>query len=198
MINLLSNNQRSEIMYARRNTKLLHWVVAIIFVIIGLVFFVGAGYFYVAGTTNKYAKDVEEKRTYLQNQQLGETEQKIQDLSNNLKLILQVLSEEVLFSKLLRQIGAVMPSGSVLSSIEIAELEGGIDLVASTKDYDTGTQVQVNLEDDTNKLFEKVDIVSITCGGSDPEYPCLVTLRAKFAADNQFLFLNQNGGNEHE
>lgn len=193
MINLLSDDQRKDITYARRNTTLLHWAIAIVLAIVGLVFFVGAGYFYVVDAGNKYAKEVEAKQAYLQSQQLGETEQTIQDLSNNLKLILQVLSEEILFSKLLRHIGAVMPSGSVLSSIELTELEGGIDLVAATKDYDTGTQVQVNLQDDTNKLFDKVDIVSITCGGSDPEYPCLVTLRAKFAANNEFLFLNSGG-----
>lgn len=192
MINLLSNQERDDIMYARRNTKLLHWVVGIIIIIVGMLLIVGGGYLYANSTIDKYTAEVNDRQTSLENQKLSESQQRIQTLSNNVKLILQVLGNEVLFSKLLRQVGAVMPQGSVLTSIEIGEVKGGLDLVASAKDYDTATQVQVNLASLDNQLFAKADIVSVACGGSDPTYPCTVTLRAEFDSNNPYLFLNQS------
>jgi len=190
MINLLPFSQREEIEFARHNTRLAHWIIAIIFIIFGLIVFIGAGYYYLSTSIDQYTKDAQETRESLAVNELEATEKRVEELSSNLNLILQVLSEQVLFSKLLPQIGAVMPQGSILSNIEIAEVEGGIDLVGQARNYSTATQTQVNLEDPNNRLFQKVDIVSISCDG-DGEYPCTVNLRALFADDNEFLLLNQ-------
>ena len=46
MINLLPPEIKQEIMYARRNTKLLRWCSAIVLVIIGTGLIVGFGYLY--------------------------------------------------------------------------------------------------------------------------------------------------------
>ncbi len=192
MINLLPFTQRHEIEFARHNTQLAHWIFAIIIIIAGLGVFLGAGYFYLSESINQYTVEVSEKRELLQTNELEATEARVEELSNNLNLILDVLSRQVLFSKLLPQVGAVMPPGSVLSNIEIAEIEGGIDLIGLARDYRTATQTQVNLEDPSNKLFQKVDIVSISCDGDDDTYPCTVNLRALFAEDNEFLLLNQS------
>ena len=86
-----------------------------------------------------------------------------------------------------------MPENSVLSDIEISKVEGGIDLTADARDQNTATQVQVNLADPNNKLFDKVDIVSVNCDSTtNPEYPCKVILRALFTKNNPFSFTNQN------
>ncbi len=81
-----------------------------------------------------------------------------------------------------------MPENSVLSNIDLGKIDGGLDIIAITKDNNTATQVQLNLSDPSNKLFEKVDIVSINC---DPNvvpdaYPCKVNLRALFSKDSSF------------
>lgn len=222
MINLLPKEQRDTIMYARRNAKLLNLCIAMIVVIGVVVSMWGVGYFYVAKTSSEYNKTIAQKRTDLQAQNLEQTEGRIENFSNNLNLILQVLEKEVLFSKLLRQVGAVMPSGAILSNIEISEVQGGIDLSASAENYETATQVQVNLEDPANKLFEQVDIVSVSCSDDSEEeaadannqtgtpgnqtetepaddgssiadqYPCTVNLRALFSEENPFLYINKS------
>ncbi len=192
MINLIPSGRKQDILYARRNTKLLHWVIALSAVIIGTVTIVVGGHFYIAAAISHNNKQVTETTQSLKEQKMDDTQKQVQDFSNNLKLIIQVLSQEVLFSKLLKQIGAVMPSSSVLSTIEISQVQGGIDLSASAKDYDTATQIQVNLQDPQNKLFDKVDIVSVSCTKPTPgqPYPCAVTLRALFAKNNAFTFIN--------
>ncbi len=208
MINLLPKDRRESFMYARRNTKLVRWAVGMVIIVLLMVGLWGTGYLYIASTTSKLNKTINQKREDLKAQKLEETQTRIQDLSNNLKLILQVLSKEVLFSELLQQIGAVMPPGSVLSTMEISKVEGGIDLTAYAKNHQTATQVQVNLEDSRNKLFDKVDLVSVNCAESNSDrtseeestgdtsnnpYPCTVVLRALFTKENPFLFIHKSG-----
>ncbi len=218
MINLLPQDQQKSILYARHNTRLLHWCLIMVSTIFVLIAMWGVGYFYISSSITSYNNEISSKQEDLKSQNLEETQKRIEDLSNNLKLILQVLSKEVLFSKVFKQIGAVMPDGSVLSSVEINKVEGGLDLTARAKNYDTGTQIQVNLSDKSNKLFQKVDIVSVSCttGTSSTnsssttttststtsdsttttdssKYPCTVSLRALFSTDNPFLFINKSG-----
>lgn len=192
MINLLPPEQKNSIMYARRNTRLRKWALSLCAVLVGMFVFLAAGQLYLANTTNRYQRQVTQAKETLKAQQLEETEKRLQDLSGNLKLIIQVLSREVLFSKLMRQVGASMPPGSVLQSLELSKVEGGIDLKAKASDYDTASRIQVNLQDPKNKIFDKVDIVQISCGASSAaeEYPCTVTLRALFGKNNQYLFIN--------
>lgn len=194
MINLLPPDVKSNILYARRNTVLRKWIIALLCVLIGMFVFLAAGHFYITSTTKKFSVQVAEAEASLQAQKIEETEKRLQDLSNNLKLIIQVLQREVLFSKLLRQVGAVMPPGSVLSSIELSKIEGGIDLSAEAQDYRTATQVQLNLQDPSNKLFDKVDIIQVNCGATEGRYPCKITLRAQFAKNNPYTFISNTSG----
>jgi hypothetical protein len=89
-----------------------------------------------------------------------------------------------------------MPSSTILSNLNIVQTTGGLDITARATDYQTATQVQVNLSDPNNKIFTKADIVSIVCqpaaSGIEAIYPCVVTIRALFAKDNPFLFIHNN------
>lgn len=190
MINLLPLQQREAIMYARRNTKLLRWVIGLAIVMVLMVLLWAVGYAVIDRSIASYEQQIASKEVDLQNQQAGETEQRVQAFSNNMKLIVKVLSQQVVFSQLFREVGAVMPPGTVLSNLDISEVDGGIDLVIQAENYDAATQAQVNLEAE-NKLFEKADIISVTCGSAG-QYPCTANLRALFTSNNPFLFLNQS------
>ncbi len=68
---------------------------------------------------------------------------------------------------------------------------------ARATDYQTATQVQVNLQDPKSLLFDKVDIVNVQCQGSAAapgseaaKYPCTVQMKALFTKTNPFLFIN--------
>lgn len=200
MINLLPPQIKEQITYARRNTLIRRWATAVMLGIAGIALVVLGGHIYIDQSIDAYQKQVQQTSDSLASQKLEETQKQVQNLSGTLRLVLQVLSREVLFSKLLKQVGSVMPPGSALQSLSINKLEGGIDLQAVAKDYQTGTQVQINLQDPANKIFEKADILSINCAGddaADPRYPCQVSIRALFAKDNSFTFVsNTSGGNK--
>lgn len=196
MINLLPPELKDTLLYARRNRMMVKWVSAFFIGIIGIGAVILAGSIYINQSTQDYQIGVERQKAQLKAQRLEETKQRTEDISTSTKLAFQVLSRQVLFSELLRQVGAVMPSGAALQSLSISKLEGALDLQIIAADYQTGTQAQVNLADPQNKIFDKADIVSITCIAASPNtetdnrYPCQVSIRALFSKDSTFLFTN--------
>jgi Tfp pilus assembly protein PilN len=194
MINLLPPDVKQGSFYARQNTKLLKWCLALVVAILGMGLVVAFGLFYMNQSVHNYTSQIQKTQQQLKAQNLEKTQARIDDISGSLKLVVQVLSREVLFSKLLKQIGSAIPAQASLTDLRIGKVEGAIDLTAITSDYNTGTQVQVNLQDPNNKIFDKADLVSITCSSAstaDLRYPCTVTIRAQFAKNNPYLFIQK-------
>lgn len=199
MINLLPPDVKQRITYARRNTSLRSWLLALLGAIICICVVVGAGHLYLRHSIDTYTTQLSEGQQQLKDQHLEKTQQDVEAVSSNLKLVTQVLSRAVLFSKLLGQVGSAIPSGSVLTNLSISnKVQGGIDLSFSSTDYQTGTQIQLNLADPNNKIFEKADIVNIQCATpTEPtKYPCTIQIRALFAKNNTFMFINSSGANQ--
>ena len=195
MINLLPNETKQSISYARRNTALRKWIIASIVGVLGILVIVAAGQLFIARSTTSWQKQVDSTKQQLGAQKLEETQSRVAEISNSVKLATQVLSKQVLFSKLLTQVGSAMPAGSSLQSLSISSPQGGIDLTAVATTYQTATHVQINLSDPANKIFETADIVNVSCledSGTDG-YPCRVTIRALFAKDNNFQYTDNKG-----
>lgn len=193
MINLLPPDVKQNISYARQNTKLAHWSLALLAGVGGTCIVVLFGLFYINQSLRSYSSQINKTSQGLGVQKLDETQKSVQEISGNLKLVVQVLSREILFSKLIKQIGGAIPPNAILTDLKIAKTTGGIDLTAAASDYGTATQVQINLQDPANKIFDKADLINVTCGGAsaaNPRYPCTVTIRAQFAKSNPFLFIN--------
>ncbi len=196
MINLLPSELKNGYRFARRNVKLRQWLVLFMIALVGLGVFGTYGLLALRQDEARYQKEIAVSEAYLKKEDFSGTQKKIQDISNSFKLAVQVLSKEVLFSKLLQQIGTTIPEKANLTGLTISQTTGALDIAAITNDYTTASQVQVNLADPANKIFSKADIVAITCDPTtalDPNYPCNVTIRALFAANNPYLFINSKG-----
>jgi Tfp pilus assembly protein PilN len=199
MINLLPPKVKSDILYARKNAVLVRWIIAFGILLTSIIVIVIIGQLFINQNKKNQAAQIAAGKEQLKVQKLEETEAKVKSLSVSVKLANDVLSKQVLFSKVITQIGTAMPSGSILTGLSINQLEGGIDLTAAAKDYNTATQVQLNLQNPDNKIFEKADIVSINCSNNssgtrsviEANYPCQITVRALFAKNNNFLFINK-------
>lgn len=190
MINLLPPEYKSELVYARKNTALKNWVIMSCIGVLGIVMIIAAGNFFISRSTVNSQAQVDKTREQLNAQKLEQTQAQVTDISDSIKLAIAVLGREILFSKLLSQIGTAMPNGSSLQSLTINSTQGGIDLTAAATTYQTATQVQVNLADPNNKIFEKADIVNVTCdSAAKTAYPCTVSIRALFAKDNIFQYV---------
>ena len=192
MINLLPPDIKQSYRYAHANVRLVRWVTLSIVALVGLGVIAVGGILYLQHSTDNYRGQVASTQEYLKAQDQKSTQKKITEMSNNLKLVTQVLSREVLFSKLLTRLGSVMPSNVIMENLSITQTTGAINISAKATDYQAATQVQVNLADPANEIFSKADIVSINCEGdsSSPKYPCRILIKALFADNNPFLFIN--------
>lgn len=195
MINLLPPDLKRDYLYGARNTMLMNWALAFAAGLLGLGMLATYGLVTLQKSSTSYSTQVSMAQQQLDDQNLKGTEKQVKELSSDFKLVVQVLSKEVLFSKLLRQIATVIPSNAILTGLTINQVSGGIDITAAAKDYETATQLQLNLQDPTNKIFSKADIVSISCSASaqNASYPCAVQIRALFSNSNPYLFINSKG-----
>jgi Tfp pilus assembly protein PilN len=195
MINLLPPDVKQDYLYGSRNTMLLHWATAFLVGLVGLAVLATYGLVTIQRSANSYASQVATGQQQLAKQNLQGTEKKVKELSSDFKLVVQVLSQEVLFSKLLTQMATVIPSNTNLTGLTINQASGGIDITAKSTNYTAATQLQLNLQDPDNKIFSKADIVSITCSnsGDDTGHPCTIQIRALFANSNPYLFINSKG-----
>lgn len=194
MINLLPPETKEAYRYARRNRMLIHWITAAVLCLAGGLLLLGGGYLYLNQSIKTTDQQIADSNRQLQAQNLTAVQKQVTTISNNLKLVVSVLSKEVLFSKLLKQLASVTPGNAILTNLVITQAQGGIEITAQTTDYNAATQLQVNLADPKNQIFSKADIISINCGGTAVgKYPCTVDIRALFATDNPFLFINDKG-----
>jgi Tfp pilus assembly protein PilN len=194
MINLLPSDIKEHYVYARRNTSLRHWAFALLFGLVGVGVVATGGLLVMQQSIDQYSKQVASAQDALKSQRLEETRKHAKEITNSLKLVVDVLSKEVLFSKLITQIGAVTPLNTSLTDLSINQVQGALDITAISADYNSATQLQVNLADPENKLFSRADIQTITCteGTSNPRYPCQVRIKALFSENNPFLFINKS------
>lgn len=198
MINLLPNDVKTSYYYARRNVSLRKWVIAFMFALIGLGVLATFGLLTVKQSTAQHSKEITQTETTFKQEQFAETQKRVQEMSSNFKLVVKVLSQEVLFSQLLHQVATTIPAKASLTGLTISQVQGAIDISAVAIDYKTATQVQVNLSDPANKIFSKADIISINCdtqadSTNKAKYPCAVSIRALFAPNNPFLLINSKG-----
>lgn len=199
MINLLPPTIKEELFYGRRNTILRHWIIAFLIALLGAALIVGAGYLYLGQSVKSERASLKESEARLASQQVDETQKRLGEISSNTKLIVQVLSREVLFSKLLRQLGAALPANTSLTGLQIDQLQGGITLQAVARDTEAATQIQVNLQDPKNGIFEKADLERINCSeaeGTSSQYPCSVQIRALFGKNGDYTYISNTSGSE--
>lgn len=194
MINLIPPAVKKQFLFARRNTFLVRYAVGAGIGFLIVVAVIVAGYLFLRQEISSYNDSIATAEAELAADKEKETIARVNEISSSLKLVVNVLGEEVLFSELLRQVGAAMPSGTVLQNLSLSsELSGAIDLQAGAVDYTSASQVQLNLQDPENRIFDTADLVSISCddGADDSQYPCTVVLRAQFTKDNGFMLLSK-------
>ncbi|HVI60698.1 MAG TPA: PilN domain-containing protein [Candidatus Saccharimonadales bacterium] len=196
MINLLPPEVKDNYHYARLNVGLRRWVLLCLAALIGLGLLATYGLLSLQSSTNTYEQQIASTEKLFQQEDYAGTQQQIQDLSGSLKLAVKVLGQEVLFSQLIKQIAIATPANVNLTGLTINQAQPGVDITAEATNYNAATQLQANLADESNKIFSKADIVNITCSpnATNPRYPCKINIRALFAKDNPFLFINSKAG----
>lgn len=191
MINLLPPDYAMRIKFGRSNTVLRRWIVGAIISIGGLIVILAGGWIYLNQQSVDLHKSLDSTNAQLKAQNLDKVKKDAAEISGDIKVINSLFSSEVQFSKLIQDVGHVMPPNTILSALSLSKVNGPIDLSASAKDYASAAQIAINLNDPANGLFSKVDIVSISCGqDAQTDYKCSGTFKALFSTSAQKKYLS--------
>lgn len=198
MINLLPPDLKQAYRYARINRRLSRWLMAFAAAIGGVAIITAIGLVMMNHSIQADQTQISGAKARLASQNSTTIQRQVADISSNLKLMVKVLSKEILFSKLLAQLGNITPPNVILTNLSISQTDSAIDITAQTSNYNAATQLQVNLADPANQIFSKADLVTVNCGSNasqapiNSKYPCTATIRALFTKDNPFLFINNS------
>lgn len=197
MINLLPPETKKDRYYGRKNVVLLKWISLSLVLFIMLIASIGIG----LGIMNRAISNANINKqvlaTSISDDKLNETEQSYNEFLNNVKTVTQILSKQVLYSSLLQQIGKVTPPGANLNSVSISSTDNALNLNFTINSPDIAPILQLNLQDQKNKLFERADIIQVNCQQKEKtDNPCTAQLRAEYKKDAMFIFINTVGGNK--
>jgi Tfp pilus assembly protein PilN len=162
MINLLPPSYATRIKYGRLNTRLRIWIIGALISIAGLILIFIGGWMYLDSQSQSLQKQLDTTNAQLKSQDLEKVKKDSAEITGDIKVINQILGSEIHFSKLIQDIGTVMPPNTALATLSLSgDNSGAIDLTANAVDNPAAAQIAVNLNDPANGLFSKVDIVDI-------------------------------------
>ena len=196
MINLLPDYIKKEIVFGRRNRVLSHWIVVVFLVIVGVGVMTGAGEILINQNINSTQIDAKITQARISSQNLAATQADIKSLSNNFKTVTQILSKQLLFSRLFVKIGGIIPNGVILSGVTITNTNSALDLNIAAISRQAANQAFININDPANGLFAKADLISIDCASSSSstssstKYPCTGEIDVMMKSNSSFYYLN--------
>lgn len=186
MINLLPPEQKTATKFARQNKKLLAWLVAFVMVLAVIFIITIVGILLInlsVRSLNNSAKQAQER---ISSQSLNEAQKQAETFSNNLETVVRLLKEQLLFSKILKSIGSVLPNDVVLRDINFSASDAAISLNVIGPSNQAVTQAHLNILKSNNGLFSNADLVSI----KQEESGYNATIVVQLKKDSQFYFLN--------
>ncbi len=193
MINLLPPEAKEDALYGRRNYKLVFIGGGILLIMFALGALTLFGQFYLSQSKAQYTKSgiVVEQR--IKDQKLEDSQKNLETLAANFKTASQLLSKQILFSKLFPKLAEIIPKGAYVRQISIDDKSTYLQFEIAAPSRSVANQGYINVSDPKNGLFEKADLLDITCSDKAPtdgSAPCKATVKALFRSDSPFLLLN--------
>jgi hypothetical protein len=197
MINLLPTEAKEEARYGRRNRKLAFASGAICLMIVALGALTLFGQYYLSQSKNQYNASGLVVIQRIKDQNLEQSQKGLEALAVNFKIASQLLGKQILFSKLFPKLAEIIPKGAYVRQLSIDEKSTYLQFEIGAPTRELANQGYINVADPKNGLFEKADLLDISC--SDPSATtstidqataCTATVKALFRNDSPFLLLN--------
>lgn len=180
MINLLPPEEKRQLQAARTNTLLLRYNLFLIGALAFLGMAVGVTYFYLSTTKANAESIINENQARVAD--FAEIQSQANIFKANLATAKQILDNEVVYTKVMLSIAALMPSGTILDKLALDSQTFGTEttLVARATNYENALKIKDAFE--ASPLFSNVHFQSINSGGQPP-YPLTVNLNVTIKKD---------------
>lgn len=176
MINLMPDEAKVELRAARTNVLLIRYISVIFLAFVFLVFVLGGSYYLLMQTKDSAQKLIEANDTKAS--VYSSTQKQIDTLSSQLSGAKTILNQEVLYSKVLVNLGQQMPSGTLIDQLTLND-SSFTNTSVSMKIYAKSTNAAVSLRDRFQKspYFKDVNFQNITESSQDVAgYPVTANL----------------------
>lgn len=159
MINVLPPEVKSQLNYAKRNSRLLRYVSLTGLVLLALSALLGTGFWYADRQINSYQQSLAIKQT--ERQSHAETEAKIESLQANLNLIDKLLTEKTRYSILLNDLAAVLPDNSYITHLTLTgDDKEPLEISVATDSFNRAAEVRNGLI--SSKRIKSADIQNVS------------------------------------
>jgi Tfp pilus assembly protein PilN len=179
MINLLSEERKEEIRAARLNLILTRYIVIILMAIAFLMGVLFVSYTLLQNT--KQSADSIVQSNDVKADVYSQTKQQVDALSAKLSQTKSTLDQEISYSKVLTTIGQLMPTGTILDSLNLdsSSFNGTpVDLHAYAKTNDDAVALRARLQ--SSPLFVQVNLKGTDSSNGTDGYPISVNLTVVF------------------
>lgn len=179
MINLLSEDSKANIKAARTNTILLRYSGIIVLAAIFLFTVLYVSYSVLQDTMNSAEQQI--SNNDVESSVYNETKQQINNLSSQLSTAKSILDSEVLYSKVLVQLGQIMPAGAIIGELNLSESSfsgSPVELVAYAQSSTAAAQLQQTLQG--SSLFTQAELQSTSDTEGIDNYPVKITFSVIF------------------
>lgn len=170
MINLLPHDVKSDIGYARKNKVLFSWILLLLALLAVMLVIVGIGMFFITQRANNINRLVAISEQRIVDQDLAAYQKNAETFSNDLNTAVKLLENQLLFSKIIRTIGAVLPPGVVLDTLDYSVEDEVLTLNISgksQKDITTAFENISSSKERSGNLFTNADLLKVDCSSVD-------------------------------
>lgn len=192
MINLLPANVKQDIGYARKNKVIWTWIVVLWVFLLAIVLVICVGTFFISQRASNLNRLVEISEQRVKDQNLAEYQKKAETFSNDLNTAVKLLENQLLFSKIIRTIGSVLPPSVTLETLtySVEEEVLTLNLVGPNQSaIATAFQNITNSQEISKNLFTKADLVKVECNPG--EAACKGEVVVLLDKNSEFYLLNQ-------
>lgn len=165
MINLAPPEVKSNVHFGRLNIRAFRYLLLTVATSVGLLAILLFGLLLASREESLLRNLVEDKQASLAQHDAQLTEAKA--LAERIDTIAALIGRETAFSKLLPSIGAVVPSGTTISGLELDTKDGNAIAINGESTSQLGPSIFRENLAKTKDLFSRADIVSITLVDND-------------------------------
>lgn len=181
MINLLPPDAKREIQAARANNLLIRYNLLLVSSSIFLLLAIGVVYVYLNNVKTGAQATISDNQAKVAD--FTPIKNQADLFRQNLSIAKQILDRQVNYTKVMLEIAAILPSGTILSGLNLDASTFGTEttLVAQAKSYDRALALKDAFSE--SALFSNVHFQSITSTEGASDYPMTVTLNVTFKKD---------------
>ena len=192
MINLLPSDVKHDIGYARKNKVLWTWIITLWLFLTAVIAIIAFGTFFISQRASNLNRLVDISEQRVKDQNLTDYQKKAEVFSSDLNTAVKLLENQLLFSKIIRTIGSVLPPGVTLGTLDYSVEDEILTLNVEARDQRAITTAFENISNGqqiSNNLFTKADLIKVDCNSD--EQKCTGSIVVLLNKNSEFYLLNE-------